>query len=131
DEIETYCIEHGLDPVIDTSNADPTYFRNRLRHELLPLLESYAPQIAQRLRQMGAIIAADDDLLREMTDSAWRAIVLAESETAVELDRDAWLALPLALRRRALRHAIALLQPDLRDVGFKSLESARSLAERG
>lgn len=131
DEIEAYCVEHGLAPVIDASNTDPTYFRNRLRHELLPLLEEYSPQIGLRLRQMGEIIAADDELLRDLTDSTWRAIVLAESETAVDLDRAAWLDLPLGLRRRVLRRAIEFLRPALRDVGFKTLESARSVAESG
>jgi tRNA(Ile)-lysidine synthase len=38
--IEEYCAQHHLQPRIDATNADTTYFRNRLRHELLPLLET-------------------------------------------------------------------------------------------
>src|SRR6266516_4874158 len=33
-----YCREHGIEPVEDLSNADPKFLRNRIRHELLPLL---------------------------------------------------------------------------------------------
>lgn len=131
DEIESYCVQHGFSPIIDASNTDPAYFRNRIRHELLPLLELYNPQIRQRLRHMGEVIAADEDLLRDLTQSCWEAIVLAESETAIELNRESWRALPLAMRRRTLRRAISRLQPDLRDTGFETLESARSVAERG
>lgn len=130
-EIEAYCIEHNLDPIIDATNIDPVFFRNRLRHELLPLLESYNPQIHQRLQHMGEVIAADEDLLRDLTASAWSSVVLSEPKNKVVLDRDAWLALPLALRRRTLRRAIGVLRPDLRDISYRTLESARSVAEQG
>jgi tRNA(Ile)-lysidine synthetase-like protein len=32
--IEVYCQQHHLQPRVDATNADTTYFRNRLRHEL-------------------------------------------------------------------------------------------------
>jgi len=129
--IEAYCNEHDLNPIIDASNLDPVFFRNRLRHELLPLLESYNPQIEQRLRHMGEIISADEKLLRETTDSARRMVTTAERENNIELNRAAWLGLPLALRRRTLRQVISRLQPQLRDIGFGTLESARAVAEAG
>ena len=44
-EIEAYCHEHQLSPRQDSSNQDTTFFRNRLRHELIPILESYNPNI--------------------------------------------------------------------------------------
>ena len=37
--IEDYCEDHHLETRLDSTNLDTTYFRNRLRHELLPLLE--------------------------------------------------------------------------------------------
>lgn len=130
EEIEAYCDEERLDSLIDASNADPAFFRNRLRHELLPLLESYNPQIRQRLGQMGQVIAADEELLRELSEEAWRTLA-TEGDERIELEREGWLALPLALRRRTLRWAINALRPELRDVGFLALEGARAVAERG
>ena len=44
-EIEAYCVEYRLAPRLDRSNEDTTFFRNRLRHELLPILETYNPGI--------------------------------------------------------------------------------------
>ena len=38
-EIEAYCAGYRLAPRTDRSNEDTTFYRNRLRHELLPLLE--------------------------------------------------------------------------------------------
>jgi len=43
--IEAYCRSRGLQPRFDRSNLDTTYYRNRLRHELLPMLEGYNPNI--------------------------------------------------------------------------------------
>ena len=55
--IETYCHDHHLSPRTDHSNCDATYFRNRIRHELLPLLETYNPNIRTRLRRTASIAA--------------------------------------------------------------------------
>lgn len=129
--IETYCIEHDLTPVHDASNTDPAFFRNRLRHELLPLLDTYNPRVSSRLRTMGEIVTAEEDLLYELTDSARQAISISENANTIEFSLAGWLDLPLALRRRTLRHAMTRLRPGLRDVGFKPLESARTIAERG
>lgn len=37
-ETHRVCAELGLEPVMDESNDDPRFVRNRVRHELLPLL---------------------------------------------------------------------------------------------
>ncbi len=34
-----YCQEHGIEPLEDLSNTDPKFLRNRIRHELVPVLE--------------------------------------------------------------------------------------------
>ncbi len=75
-EIEQYCRENHLQPISDSTNQDTTFFRNRLRHELLPLLRTYNPQIDSHLQQMAAIIEADYDLLDTiMQKNGWRFCV--------------------------------------------------------
>ena len=44
-DIESYCAEYRLAPRFDRSNEDTTFFRNRLRHELLPILAAVAPSL--------------------------------------------------------------------------------------
>lgn len=129
--IEEFCREHNLSPRIDLTNADTTYHRNRLRHQLLPILETYNPQIRQRLNDMADVIAAEDELLSRLTEESWQAIHLPQEGDGVRLDRTAWLAQPLAIRRRLLRRAMKELFPDLRNVSFRAIESARQIAEAG
>ena len=44
-DIEEHCRRHRLQPVEDASNRDPRFTRNRVRHQLLPLLESFNPGV--------------------------------------------------------------------------------------
>ena len=130
-EIEAYCQAHGLSPVEDNTNADPTYRRNRLRHQLLPQLAAYNPQIQVHLQQLADLAAADDAYLAQSTAEHWPALLLEQTDTWLALDRDQWLALPLALRRRSLRQALAMFRPSLANVSYAAIEQARQVAEKG
>lgn len=127
--ITAYCEEHNLQPRHDASNDDPAFLRNRVRHELLPLLADYNPAVRQRLTDLAAIVAADVDNLMAQTDAAWDELVSAQSETAVSLNRAAWQALPLSLRRLTLRRAAAALPGTADPPSFAVVEQMRALAE--
>ena len=65
-EIAAYALENNIPFREDSSNADPKYLRNRVRAEVLPLLEELRPGA---LRTMGRSL----DILREMGDLARKA----------------------------------------------------------
>lgn len=48
-EVEAYCSALGLATVADPSNRDPRHLRTRVRHELLPALETVFPAARRRL----------------------------------------------------------------------------------
>jgi tRNA(Ile)-lysidine synthetase-like protein len=129
--VERYCTEHGLQPRFDRSNLDTTYFRNRLRHELLPLLETYNPNVRARLRHTAAVVAADYELLTRLQEQSWIDTVQEERRAAVVFDRAAWRALPVALQRAVLRRAVYCLRHSLRDVDFVHVEDARRVGLSG
>jgi tRNA(Ile)-lysidine synthase len=130
-DIERYCADHGLSPRFDRSNLDTTYFRNRLRHELLPLLETYHPNVRARLCHTAAVIAADYELLAQLQDQAWAEVMREMGKTATVFDRAAWRALPVALQRAVLRRAVYGLRRSLRDVDFVHVEGARRVGLDG
>lgn len=91
-ETHALCAELGLDPVRDPSNADPVFRRNRVRAEVLPLLDDVADRDVVPLLCRFADLARDDvDLLDRLAGDvdATDARVLA--------------AAPLAVARRAVR----------------------------
>jgi tRNA(Ile)-lysidine synthase len=91
-ETRDLCAALGLEPVADPTNDDPAFRRNRVRHELLPLLDA----IAQR--DVVPVIARQADGAR--ADAA----VLDELAAALDpTDARALAAAPEALARRAVR----------------------------
>ncbi|MBW2170623.1 MAG: tRNA lysidine(34) synthetase TilS, partial [Deltaproteobacteria bacterium] len=61
-EILAYLERHGLEYVLDRSNLDTDYLRNRIRHQLLPLLrEEYNPNMVDALNRLGSILGDEED----------------------------------------------------------------------
>ena len=89
-ETEALCAAEGLSPVVDPSNADPAHRRNRVRHELLPLLNDIAQRdVVPILARQAMLLRDEADLL----DASWLDVT----------DATAVAAAPAALARRALR----------------------------
>jgi tRNA(Ile)-lysidine synthase len=89
------CAELGIEVVHDPSNEDPRHLRNRVRHELLPLMEALARRDLVPVLQRQADLARDEaDLLDELAGA------LDPS------DAKALAAAPTALARRAVRRWI-------------------------
>ena len=63
-ETHRLCADLGLDPVEDPSNADPAFRRNRVRAELVPLLEAIAARDpVPVLARQAALLRTEADLL--------------------------------------------------------------------
>jgi tRNA(Ile)-lysidine synthase len=130
-EIEAYCERNALRPRFDRSNLDQTYFRNRLRHELIPLLETYNPNVREVLRRTAEVIAADYELLRQQLAATWPAVVRRESAEAIVFDLSALRALPLGLQRSTLREGIHRLRRSLRNINWVHVDDALAIVRKG
>jgi tRNA(Ile)-lysidine synthase len=91
-ETVALCDEIGLRPVDDPSNADPRFRRNRIRRELLPLLDDIAERdVSAVLARQADVLRADADLLEHLAGSL------------DPTDAKALAAAPTALATRAVR----------------------------
>jgi len=129
--IDAYLQHYQITPRQDPSNQDTTFFRNRLRHHIIPALEQVSPQLRSRLGQLASVVAADYDFLESACRQQLERLSQWQTPTTLILDREGWQMLPLALRRGVLRLALFQLLPALRDLGFVNVERARQLGERG
>jgi tRNA(Ile)-lysidine synthase len=130
-EIEVYCDFHGLEPRFDRSNLDTTYFRNWLRHEVLPLLASHNPNIGEVIRRSALVIADDYALLRSVLLETWSRVVRGETPERIVLDLEMWRVLPISLQRSTVREAVHRLRRSLRDISFLHVENALLVARDG
>ncbi|MHB0858263.1 MAG: tRNA lysidine(34) synthetase TilS [Anaerolineae bacterium] len=130
-ELETYANEHDLQPRFDLSNLDQTYFRNRLRHELIPYLETFNPSVRQVIARTSEVLAAEYEFLREQLERTWPAVVRLESAEAVTLERSKLADLPLALQRSVLREAVHRLRRSLRNISLVHIDDALQVVIHG
>ncbi|MFC1950349.1 tRNA lysidine(34) synthetase TilS [Chloroflexota bacterium] len=120
-ETADYCHNHKLMPRIDTSNLSLSPLRNRIRHQLLPLLESYNPQVTEALRRTARIAGDDLAFLDKEIDRLWGEIS-QKQDTAITLDKERFLELPSTLKRYLLRRVIEDLLGNLKDIERRHIE---------
>ncbi|WP_145019697.1 tRNA lysidine(34) synthetase TilS [Geobacter argillaceus] len=115
-----YLRKKGLAWQEDASNRDQRFLRNRVRHELLPLLASYNPAIAERLAATAESLAADGELLERLTAERYAVCRDCAGEgLAVPLLRRE----PDGIRLRLYRRAIAAVKGDLRRLSHRHLQA--------
>jgi len=136
-EVEVYLGGLGQSWREDSSNRDPDFTRNRIRHELLPLLEAWNPRLKEHLAQMAVLARDEEAWWRAELDRQTPQILMVGKPVrgggrafgdGLALDGTRLAALAPALQRRLLRYAAAQLGGAL---DFQSTEALRLLAIHG
>jgi len=120
-ETTGYCQQHRLEPRFDASNLSLSALRNKIRHQLIPLLESYNPAINKALLRTARFVGDDLDYLNQGITLLKEGIVKKKGET-IWLDKERFLELPLGLQRHLLREAVEELVGSLRDIEAHHIE---------
>jgi tRNA(Ile)-lysidine synthase len=137
-EVEVYLRERHQPWREDTSNRDPAFTRNRIRHQLLPSLREYNPRIAEQLATLSAI-ARDEEaywqaelgrllpsllLPGKPVRGGGRASSTHPGAASLSIEVERLRPLHPAVRRRVLREALAQLNLS---VGFDAIEALLAL----
>lgn len=110
--------------MLDESNNDLTYLRNRIRHHLLPLLENeYNPEIKATLSRTGDIMRDENALMEELTEDVLPACRLDHSSQSITLSKSALNELHPALKKRVLRLCIQQLKKNLKKISHTHLSA--------
>jgi tRNA(Ile)-lysidine synthase len=98
-ETQSLCDELGITYFHDPSNNDDRFQRNRIRREVLPLLESLSKRdIVPVLNRQADLLRDDDELLNELAAALDPTDALALAQAPIALSRRAiraWLSNPL------------------------------------
>ena len=121
-EILAYCHKRGLSPISDASNEEATYFRNHLRLDLIPFLETFNPAVRKLIWQTAEVTRGDRDLIVNLVDAAWSDSLVATGVDFVALDTSLSKQYPVGMQRHLIRRAIAQLRPEMRDISFEAVE---------
>ncbi|MBR2620487.1 MAG: tRNA lysidine(34) synthetase TilS [Firmicutes bacterium] len=123
DEIEDYCEYNELQPVIDHTNEESVYARNKIRNELIPYLEKeHNTNLKESMVRLARIAAADKEYLWHQTEETYRQLA-CEGSGVVSMDREALAKLHPAIRHRVMLKAFAAIGLDS-DVSEERIKAA-------
>ena len=113
----------------DRSNEDVSILRNRIRHELMPVLSGIAPGGVRALARL-ALLAQDDEAVLSRAATDFGSALVLSNEAAdghIEVDAVMLSLMPPALARRLIRTVAADVAPG-RNLASRHLEAVRDLA---
>lgn len=124
-EIEEHLRIYRIPHIEDSSNADETYSRNKMRRQVLPLLEDFNPVLRENSIDMIRYLRTDNDYLN--TQAAELIAQVQKVEGGVSIDAAVIAQAPDALAVRAVRHLLAMTAGGTTDCAAAHLEAVVSL----
>lgn len=121
EEVERFLRAEGIAWVEDSTNASSDYRRNRIRHEIMPLLRAESPRLSGHLTAQSALLRAEDAFLEEQAERLLHAATAGTEEWNCELLRSA----PDVLQKRALRLLLKKFLPQ--DVSLAHITALQRL----
>jgi tRNA(Ile)-lysidine synthase len=130
-EIIKYLAEKKLSFVTDASNTDPAFMRNKIRHHLIPELQTaYNPGIIETLNRLGEIMRAENRWLDDALKPALKQCVSYRTDQKISLVLHSFNQLPKAVKRRVIRKAIQGVKNDLRRITLQHIDAILNLIEK-
>ena len=99
DDTAQICQDLQLPIWLDPANASPAFSRNRIRHEVVPVLEELHPGCSQRIAHLSERVSQVEESQRTLV-----TLALEQLRCEHGLDRNALKVLPEASRRLLLHH---------------------------
>ncbi len=131
-EILAFLAEQHCAFVHDITNDDLRYRRNRIRHELIPLIERfYNPNIVDTVNRMADVMSSEKSWITEMAVLVRKEAVLEKEGGKIKLSISKIIPLPTALLRQVLRDSILEVKGTLRKITYTHIMAAIHLIKVG
>ncbi len=128
-EIEEYCRENGISFKTDSSNLSTLYTRNKIRHNLVPLIKKeFNPNINETLKRMTEVLTAENSFLEEEAEKVYgETATLTGGKTYIDIDK--LTSFHKAVQRRAIRLALERQSDCRENIYNEHIEAVLSLTE--
>lgn len=142
-EIEEYCMSNGLNPVIDKTNREEIYTRNKIRLSLIPFIErEFNENIKESMVRLGRIAASDKEYLWQEAVRRYEEILVEEVPkergkesgiflgfSEIILDREGLSRTHESLRHRIILNAFGKIGLD-KDISQERIKAADFIINR-
>ncbi len=120
-----------IDYVIDQSNDDVRFARNKIRHQLLPLLKNnYNPKISETLNRLGTILQSEEEWISALVNPLFDQAVVNSDEQSIKMSISELLSFHMAEQRRIIRKAILKIKGNLRKITYSHIDSIIQLISK-
>lgn len=126
-ELEEYCRDEGFSPRFDITNQDVGYTRNRIRHNLIPILAEYNPQIKERLHGLTVSARNSLEVMKYALDLHYQDAFRSSGDGFRGFDRKALSSMSESLQIEIIRRAAVELLPQHDDLDQAAFQRAASL----
>lgn len=131
-QIEKYCREKQLTTRIDSSNLKLAYTRNRIRLELIPLLQKeYNHNLIETLLRTSDIFREEEECLEGITEEYWRGVCLESEASLISINLKKFLETPRVFQRRIIRRGWSALTGSVHNITYSHLTAATELIFQG
>ncbi|MBN1380822.1 MAG: tRNA lysidine(34) synthetase TilS [Deltaproteobacteria bacterium] len=128
DEISDYLSSRKFSFVLDASNAENIYLRNKIRNNLIPeIKQTYNPSFEQALHQTSQIIRLENDFMKKKTDEALAEMHLDITARDFLIDIPELLLLHEAIQNRILKRLLQNISPAKKGIAFIHIQALRRL----
>lgn len=128
-EIEGFLDEQNLIYRTDSSNKETEYLRNKIRHEVIPFLKTFNPDISGNLLGLAEIARGEEQWMSEQTRELYSQLVTSENgDLCFEIT--AFKNQPLAMKRRLVRETFYRLNGSLREITALHVQQVLDLFSR-
>ncbi len=103
EQIEGYLLSHNLSWREDATNMETVYTRNKIRNNILPIIEEINPSFIDAITRMTDILSEENKFLHELTK---KNRTFHQENGIIILSINELEQMPLALRRRMVLHAV-------------------------
>jgi tRNA(Ile)-lysidine synthase len=128
-EIEGFLDGKNIIYRTDSSNNETKYLRNKIRHELIPFLKTFNPDISGNLLGLAEIARGEELWMSEKTRELYSQLVTSENgDLCFEITE--FENQPLAMKRRLIRESFYRLNGSLREITALHVQQVLNLFSR-
>lgn len=129
-EIEQFMAASGLTAVDDRTNLDPHHTRNRIRHQLIPLLKKdYNQNLVETLNRSAAIFRAEEKWAEKAAAARFAECLIKSAPGKMVLAIGSLCQSDLALRRRVVRLAAGKAKGSKRKLTLQHIDAVLALTQ--
>ncbi len=129
EEIEEYLRENQIPYMIDRSNLSLQFTRNKIRHQIIPLLIKINPRAKEAIHRLALIASEAYSLLREEAERRMEELIERRTKSLLQINLAYLSSLHPALGKEALRITLGKFVGDMSEIGSEEVERILEMEE--